>query len=56
MVNYLAKFIPHLSSDTEHLCKLEKGSVWSFENILRQEIDILKSCVTIPPVLKFFDS
>ena len=56
MVNYLAKFIPNLSSHTKHLCKLEKGSVRSFENILRQEIDILKRCITIPPVLKFFDS
>ena len=57
MVNYSAKFVPNLSIHTIHLCKLlEKGSVWSFENIHRQEIDILKNPVTIPPVLKFFDS
>ena len=30
--------------------------MWSFENIHRQEIDILKNLVTMPPVLKFFDS
>ena len=36
MVNYSAKFILNLSSHTIHLCKLlEKGSVWSFENIHR---------------------
>ena len=57
MVNYFAKFIQNLSSHTIHLCKLlERDSVWSFENIHRQEIDILKNPVTIPPVLKFFDS
>ena len=57
MVNYLAKFIPNLSSHTIHLCKLlEKDSVWSFENIHGQEIDILKNSVTKPTVLKFFNS
>ena len=54
MVNYLAKFMPNLSSHTIHLCKLlERDPVWSFENIHRQEIDILKNPVTKPPVLKF---
>ena len=54
MVNYLAIFIPNLSTHTVHLRKLlEKDSVWSFENIHRLEIDILKNN---PPVLKFFDS
>ena len=57
IVNHLAKFMPNLSSHTVHLHKLlEKGSVWSFENIYRQEIDILKNLVTMPPVLKFLDS
>ena len=57
IVNHLAKFMPNLSSHTVHLRKLlEKGSVWSFENIYRQEIDILKNLVTMPPVLKFLDS
>ena len=52
MVNYLAKFIPNLSSHTIHLCKLlEKDSVWSFENIHGQEIDILKNPVTKPTSL-----
>ena len=57
MVNYLAKFIPNLSTHTVHLRKLlEKDSAWNFENIHRQEIDILKNLVTKPRVLKFFDS
>ena len=57
MVNYLAKFLPYLSSHTIHLCKLlEKDSVQSFKNIHRQEIDILENPVTKPPVFKFFDS
>ena len=57
MVNYFAKLIQNLSSHTINLRKLlERDSVWSFENIHRQEIDILKNPVTIPPVLKFFDS
>ena len=57
MVSYLAKFMPNLSSHTVHLRKLlEKGSVWSFENIHRQETDILKNLLTLPPVLKYFDS
>ena len=57
MVNYLAKFIPTLSTHTVHLRKLLRNdSVWNFENIHRQEIDILKNLLTKPPVLKFFDS
>ena len=57
MVNYLGKFIPNLSTHTVHLRKLlEKYSVWSFENIRKQEAGILKNLVTKPPVLKYFDS
>ena len=57
MINYLAKFLANLSTHTVHLCKLlEKDSVWSFENIHRQEIYILKYLVTKLPVLKSFDS
>ena len=53
MVNYVAKFIPNLPT---HTLYCEKVSVRSFENINRQEIDVLKILVTKPPVLKYFDS
>ena len=50
MVNYLAKFIPNLSSHIRKTLSVD------FKNILRQETDILKNLVTKSPVLKFFDS
>ena len=53
MVNYLAKFIPNLSTHTVPLRKLlEKDSVWSFEIIHRQEIGISKNLVTKPSSVK----
>ena len=56
MINYLAKFIPNLSSHTVNLRKLlEKDSMWYFDAKHRKEVDILKTLVTKPPVLKLFN-
>ena len=56
MINYLAKFIPNLSSHTVNLRKLlEKDIKWCFGNIHIKEIDTLKSLIIKPPILKFYN-
>ena len=53
MVNYLAKFIPNLTSHTVNLRKLlEKDTKWYYDKIHIKEIDTLKSLIIKPPILK----
>ena len=55
-VNYLGKFIPHLSDHTDPLRKLLQNDVlWDFSSSHRNCMDKLKKLITQSPVLKFFD-
>ena len=52
-INYLGKFIPNLSENTENLRKLlEKNTEWYFDENHKKEIGKLKWLVISPPVLK----
>ena len=56
MVNYLAIFIPNLTSHTVNLRKLlEKDTKWYFDKIHIKEVDTLKSLIIKPPILKFYN-
>ena len=56
MINYLGKFVPNLSENTENLRKLlEKNTEWCFDKNHKKEIDKLKLLVISPPVLKFYN-
>ena len=56
MINYLGKFLPNLSENTENLRKLlEKDTKWHFNENYKKEIDKLKLLVISPPVLKFYN-
>ena len=57
MINYFSKVYTKFINSYRTTGKLlEKDSMWSFENIHRQEIYILKHLVTKLPALKLFDS
>ena len=56
MINYLGKFIPNFSENTENFKKLlEKDTEWYFDENHKKEIDKLKLLVISPSVLKFYN-
>ena len=55
-VNYLAKFVPHLSDILEPLRRLmDKDTEWCWWNIHQQAFDRLKKALTGTPVLQYYD-
>ena len=56
MVNYLAKFLPHLSRVSEPLRRLEaKDAEWCWLPVHDEAVQKIKSLVCAAPVLKFYD-
>ena len=56
MVNYLGKFIPNLSELTTPLRQLlHKEVVWNWTEHQQNAFDRLKTCVSSPPVLHYYD-
>jgi len=56
MINYLAKFIPHLSSESAPLrILLENNTIWQFNNEQLVAFNKLKTLVSQAPVLKFYN-
>ena len=56
MVKYLAKFLPHLSSVSERLRRLEvKDTEWCWLPVHDEAVQQIKSLVCDAPVLKFYD-
>ena len=52
-INYLGKFIPHLSDITKHLRELLKqNDIWSFKKHHKKEVEYLKRMITGTPYLK----
>ena len=55
-INYLGKFIPNISKETEILRQLlKKDHIWSFDEPHFLAVDNLKGLVCSSPVLKYFD-
>ena len=55
-VNYLAKFVPHLSDILEPLRRLvDKDTDWCWLNINQQDFDRKKKALTSTPVLQYYD-
>ncbi|XP_035690003.1 uncharacterized protein K02A2.6-like [Branchiostoma floridae] len=56
MVNYLAKFLPHLSDVCEPLRRLtDKDAVWVWLETHDQAVKEVKKLVTAQPVLQYYD-
>ncbi|KAK2184104.1 hypothetical protein NP493_283g06029 [Ridgeia piscesae] len=56
LVNYLAKFAPHLSDILEPLRRpMDKGTEWCWLNIHQQAFDRMKKALTSTPVLQYYD-
>lgn len=56
MANYLGKFIPNLSDVAAPLRKLtHKDTAWCWYHQHQEAFDTLKSCLTTPPVLSYYD-
>lgn len=56
MVNYLGKFIPKLSELAAPLRQLtHRDTAWSWLPQHQQAFDRLKSCLSSPPVLSYYD-
>ena len=55
-VNYLAKFLPHLSEVSEPLRRLtDKGVVWCWQSQHDRAAEVIKKLVTNYPVLRYYD-
>ena len=55
-VNYLAKFVPHLSDECEPLRRLtDKDAAWVWEMHHQQAFDRIKKLVAAHPVLRYYD-
>ena len=55
-VNYLAKFVPHLSSILEPLRHLmNKDNEWSWLHIHEEAFNQMKNALTTTPVLQYYD-
>ena len=55
-VNYLAKFVPHLSDTLEPLRRLnDKDTEWCWLNIHQQAFGRMKKAPTSTPVLQYYD-
>lgn len=56
MANYLGKFIPNLSELAAPLRQLlHRDVAWCWSQHQQEAFDMLKKCITFPPVLKYFD-
>ena len=56
MVNYLAKYLPHLSSVAEPLRRLEhKEAEWCWCPVHDNSVNTIKNLICKAPVLKFYD-
>ncbi|KAI8493812.1 hypothetical protein Bbelb_281590 [Branchiostoma belcheri] len=56
MVNYLAKFLPHLSDVCEPLRRLtDKDAIWAWLPVHDQAVEEIKKLVTAQPVLQYYD-
>ena len=56
MVNYLAKFVPHLSDLCQPLRQLlQKDSAWVWSQEHSQAVKDVKAAITRAPTLQFFD-
>ena len=55
-VNYLAKFVPHLADESEHLRRLtDKDAEWVWEKHHQNAFDRIKKLVANHPVLCYYD-
>ena len=55
-VNYLAKFVPHLADESEHLRRLtDKDAEWVWEKHHQDAFDRIKKLVANHPVLCYYD-
>ena len=55
-VNYLAKFVPHLSDILEPLRRLmDKDTEWCWLHIHQEAFDRMKKALTSTPVLQYYD-
>uniref|UniRef100_A0A803K3H0 ribonuclease H n=1 Tax=Xenopus tropicalis TaxID=8364 RepID=A0A803K3H0_XENTR len=55
-VNYLSKFLPHLSDVCEPLRRLtDKDSVWIWQSSHDESIEQIKKLLTAQPVLRYYD-
>ena len=55
-VNYLAKFLPHLSEVCEPLRRLtDKGAIWCWQPQHDKAVEVIKKLVTNYPVLRYYD-
>uniref|UniRef100_A0A803JCG3 Gypsy retrotransposon integrase-like protein 1 n=1 Tax=Xenopus tropicalis TaxID=8364 RepID=A0A803JCG3_XENTR len=55
-VNYLSKFLPHLSDVCEPLRRLtDKDSVWVWQSSHDKSMEQIKKLVTAQPVLRYYD-
>lgn len=56
MVNYLAKFLPNISTITEPLRQLDrKETPWHWDSAQNEAFEKVKNLVTSPPVLQYFN-
>ena len=56
-VNYLAKFLPHLSDVSEPLRRLtDKDAIWCWQPQHDKAVEIIKKLVTDNPVLRYYDT
>ena len=56
MLNYLGKFLPHLSQDCEALRQLDRNDVeWSWLSNHQLAFEKIKETLTQAPVLRYYD-
>lgn len=56
MVNFLGKFIPHLSTTLKPINKLlEKETTWTWDKEQQTAFNKVKACLTTAPTLAYFD-
>ena len=55
-VNYLSKFLPHISGVSEPLRRLtDKDSVWCWQSQHDEAMESIKKLVTAQPILRYYD-
>ena len=55
MINYLGKFLPNLSKETEPLRELEKKTVeWHWNKVHEEAVRKIKNLISKSPVLKYY--
>ena len=56
MLNFLARFVPHMSLNTTSLRKLLRDDIhWQLENEQECEWQALKDFLSTEPLLKYYD-